>query len=141
MLLLGGFCLSFSLLNTVAITANDIFADFGYNNFQIGIIGAGTVFCGMMGCVFLSIFVDRTDLYKESLVVMNTFAGMAMCTLYVNLRPNNFGWLAFSIFVAGFFGISSFPVAYEVWAGAGQSSDTGQVFFLVCCVWEVQSHF
>lgn len=42
-------CLSFGLLNTVAITANDIFKDFGYNNWQIGVIGSGTVFCGMPG--------------------------------------------------------------------------------------------
>eukprot|EP00667_Euglena_gracilis_P013053 EG_transcript_13439 len=114
LILLAAFCLSFGLLNTVAITANDIFKDFGYNNWQIGVIGSGTVFCGMLGCVFLSVFVDWTDLYKESLVVMNLLAALAMCLLWVNLKPNNLGWLAFSIFMCGFFGISSFPVAYEV---------------------------
>lgn len=44
----------------------------------------------------------------------NGLAGLAMLLLWVHLRPDNLGWLAFSVFSCGFFGIATFPVAYEV---------------------------
>eukprot|EP00669_Euglena_mutabilis_P003888 TRINITY_DN1494_c0_g1_i1.p2 TRINITY_DN1494_c0_g1~~TRINITY_DN1494_c0_g1_i1.p2 ORF type:complete len:225 (-),score=95.77 TRINITY_DN1494_c0_g1_i1:44-718(-) len=112
-ILMVGFCLGFAILNTVAITAQDIFKE--YTPVQVGIIGAGTVFTGMFGCVFLSIFVDRTELYKESLVLSNVLAGLGMLWLYFTLRYNcGFFWVAACVFFCGFFGIAGFPVAYEV---------------------------
>eukprot|EP00668_Euglena_longa_P014924 GGOE01018961.1.p1 GENE.GGOE01018961.1~~GGOE01018961.1.p1 ORF type:complete len:400 (+),score=65.77 GGOE01018961.1:70-1269(+) len=113
LILMVAFCLGFAILNTVAITAQDIFKE--HTPVQVGIIGAGTVFTGMFGCVFLSIFVDKTELYKESLVISNVLAGLGMLWLYFNLRYEcSFFWVAACVFFCGFFGISGFPVAYEV---------------------------
>ena len=82
---------------------------------QVGLIGAGTVFTGMFGCVFLSIIVDRTERYKEALVTSNALAGLTMLWLYFILRDRwGFMWVASAVFFCGFFGIAAFPVAYEV---------------------------
>lgn len=53
----------------------------------LGVCLAPTAARPPLGCVFLSVFVDWTDLYKESLVVMNLLAALAMCLLWVNLKP------------------------------------------------------
>eukprot|EP00667_Euglena_gracilis_P009228 EG_transcript_9367 len=114
LLLLWGFCLGFAVLNTVAIAANDLFTTFGYSNMELGVIGCATVLCGMLGCTVTSYIIDQTDCHRESLLVCNATAGVLMLLLFFNMRPNNFAGLASTVCCAAFFGLSPFPVAYEL---------------------------
>ena len=64
---------------------------------QVGIIGCATVFSGMLGCVVLSILVDKTDCYKSALVITSACAGLFMLALYFNMRADNFETLSFCV--------------------------------------------
>jgi FLVCR family MFS transporter 7 len=111
---LVGFAIGNAVLNGGAITANDLLKDFGYSDMQIGWIGAFTVGSGLLGGLVMSLAVDRWDCHRQALVGSNALAGLALILLACNMSANNFALLSLSISFVGFFGVASFPIAYEV---------------------------
>ena len=95
------------------ILMSNLLTPFGLNVTQISLLGVLTVFCGLIGAVFMAFFLDKTRMYKNSLIFFSCSTVICLTLLTFITMPNastNFPMLVVNASMMGFLAIPIIPL-------------------------------
>eukprot|EP01104_Vermistella_antarctica_P005167 TRINITY_DN1559_c0_g1_i1.p1 TRINITY_DN1559_c0_g1~~TRINITY_DN1559_c0_g1_i1.p1 ORF type:complete len:565 (+),score=133.33 TRINITY_DN1559_c0_g1_i1:162-1856(+) len=87
---------------------------YGYSDQIISLFGLTIILSGVVGCLTLSVVVDKTKQFRLISIISMLICSATMVWMVFALKPNNEKQLFIAFIVSGFFGMSVVPTAFQL---------------------------
>ena len=113
LILSGAYALMYGVMITLSSSLSNLLNPFGYTVAEISILGGCSLLAGIIGALMVGWFLDRTALYRMTIITISAISVIAMSTTLITLAfsNNSLANIFCPLVLIGFICVAYFPAA------------------------------